>query len=236
MKAFPFAVTALVLSVGSTACSDPASGPKQPAASEASQNPDQRTAKKAQKAKKKAAERGSTAHESSASRTGLSGYNGIYASGRSLTPADVALWSPAEMRIKRNEVYARYGRAFQSADLQKHFGATSWYSVVPTYSDSVLTPTDKANVALISAFEEKPRAWDGPVGDLMFISSRELAIIEGDSMYGDFDNERWYAARGSKYVITWTGAEAFGSSVEELELWTFSAGAWQREPLHSPNG
>ena len=37
-------------------------------------------------------------------------------------------------RLARNEIYARHGRKFDSEDLQKYFGAKSWYT--PTYSAS----------------------------------------------------------------------------------------------------
>lgn len=166
----------------------------------------------------------------------LPGYQGIYKNGRALTPADVAVWDPVEMRRKRNEVYARYGRAFQSADLSKHFESTNWYSVDASYSDAVLTPTDRANAALIGAFEAKARAWSGQVGELMFISDNELAIVDGDSIYAEPSGERWYVARGSKYVITWSGSPDFGSSTDDLELWTSTGEAWRREALQPPQG
>ena len=168
--------------------------------------------------------------------TVLPGYQGSFDGNRSLSAADVALWTPPQMRVRRNEVYARYGRAFKSADLQKHFGATDWYQVVPTYADSVLTKRDKANVALIRSFEAAPKQWSGQEGMLMFISATELAIVDGDSMYGELGGERHYVARGAKYVITWTGAPTFGASADELELWTWTGSSWTREKLHPPVG
>lgn len=166
----------------------------------------------------------------------LPGYRGIYENGRALTRAEVAVWEPAEMRRKRNEVYARYGRAFQAADLQKHYESTGWYSVDAGYSDAVLTPTDRANVELVASFETTPRTWSGQVGELMFISDNELAIVDGDSIYAEPGGERWYVARGSKYVITWSGSPSFGSSTEALELWTYTGDAWRREALQQPQG
>ena len=168
--------------------------------------------------------------------TVLPGYTGTFDGNRALTPADVALWTPAQMRVRRNEVYARYGRGFQSADLQQHFGATDWYQVVPTYDDRLLTETDKANVAVIRSFEAAAKDWSGQEDMLMFISDTELVIVEGDSMYGDVGGERHYVARGASYVITWTGAATFGLGADELELWTRTGTGWKREKLHPPVG
>ena len=49
----------------------------------------------------------------------------IFFFGRALGVAEGNVKQP---RIQRNEIYARYGRAFSSADLKAHFGKQSWYS------------------------------------------------------------------------------------------------------------
>ena len=164
----------------------------------------------------------------------LAGYTGTYASDPKLTPARVATWAPAELRIKRNEIYARYGRAFKSADLREHFGAQSWYRVSESYSDELLTANDKANVALIKSFEGTAPARDGQYGQLMFMNDRELVISDGDSMYGHEGEERYYEARGATYVITWSGAprlDLTNPAVDQAELWTWRSGSWTRAPL-----
>jgi hypothetical protein len=140
------------------------------------------------------------------------------------------------MRLKRNEVYARYGRAFKSADLQAHFQASSWYMVVETYTDSQLTETDKANIALIRSFEAPPEPRDGMVGELMFINTEALVITDGSSMYGDDGGERHYVSRGTTYVVTWSGSAGFGTSSEDLELWTWTGSTWTRQPVSPPAG
>lgn len=65
--------------------------------------------------------------------------------------------SAAECRLARNELYARHGRKFNSADLQNYFNAQSWYS--PTveadaFSDSMFNEYEKANRDLIMAYEK----------------------------------------------------------------------------------
>jgi hypothetical protein len=66
---------------------------------------------------------------------------------RLLTPADLRGRSKDELRIARNEIYARKGRYFESADLKARFERFSWYS--PTTWNPKLNAIEEANVALI---------------------------------------------------------------------------------------
>ena len=169
----------------------------------------------------------------------LDSYTGIYANNPALSAARVASWPTARLRIKRNEIYARYGRGFKSADLQKHFGAQSWYRVSDRYSDTLLTKNDKANVALIKSFEGDAPKRDGSYGQLMFMNPRELIISDGESMYSHEGEERYYASRGANHVITWSGAQNLdlkNPAVKDPELWTWKSGSWTRSPIPLPQG
>lgn len=64
---------------------------------------------------------------------------------------------PVSLRVLRNAVYARHGRTFKSEDLQSLFNEYPWYEANPAYSDSLLTATDKHNIALIKQVEENPK-------------------------------------------------------------------------------
>jgi hypothetical protein len=167
----------------------------------------------------------------------LPGYDGIFRNDPKLAPTRVAQWNEQQLRIKRNEVYARYGRAFQSADLTDHFRKQSWYTVRDAYSDAWLTDHDRENVSLIQAFEAKPKHWDGQVGELMFMSRTELVISDADSLYGHEGEERNYVARGSKYVITWAGPSTFDlRKADQPELWTWTGSGWRRDSIVVPKG
>ncbi len=72
---------------------------------------------------------------------------------RVVTEAELHGKSKAELRVMRNEIYARHGRTFEAPDLQKYFSGRPWYRQNPSYSDSLLTETDKANVKAIQDFE-----------------------------------------------------------------------------------
>lgn len=81
-----------------------------------------------------------------------------------LTPADRVITetelqgrSKAELRVMRNEVYARHGRVFQSSDLQDYFSKKPWYTQNAGYSDSLLTDVDKENVRVIQEHEDKAK-------------------------------------------------------------------------------
>ena len=80
---------------------------------------------------------------------------------RYLTEAEVRDKTAAELRIARNEIYARHGRMFTSEDLDAHFRATSWYE--PRYTAvefdalgaSMLNQYESANIDLILEIESQ---------------------------------------------------------------------------------
>jgi hypothetical protein len=83
--------------------------------------------------------------------------NGQYkiASCRQITNNDLTGLSKQELRLIRNEIFARYGYQFKSIDLQKHFSRMSWYHGHATNVDTYLTDIEKNNIKLIRKFEQK---------------------------------------------------------------------------------
>lgn len=73
-------------------------------------------------------------------------------SSRALTAADLAPLGRSQLRLARNEIYARNGRRFRSPDLAAHFARFSWYR--PKSFEVSLTPVEQANVALLARAEE----------------------------------------------------------------------------------
>jgi hypothetical protein len=69
--------------------------------------------------------------------------------------------APADLRVRRNTVFARHGRQFKSADLQKHFQAQPWYKPDPKFTMDRLTPRDTLEVQLIQDIESKAKAVQG---------------------------------------------------------------------------
>lgn len=61
--------------------------------------------------------------------------------------------SAEELRIAKNEIYARHGRMFNDAGLQEHFNKCNWYkgTVKPEeFDDSVLSYVERDNLTLIA--------------------------------------------------------------------------------------
>lgn len=75
---------------------------------------------------------------------------------RYLTEDEIRALSKDEMRLARNEVYARHGRKFDAEDLQAYFGSKPWYNGTTdpkNFDESVLNEYEKANLDLIRAVE-----------------------------------------------------------------------------------
>ncbi len=60
-----------------------------------------------------------------------------------------------ELRLLRNEIYARHGRIFKTLWIQQYFGFQSWYDPKEDFKDEELTGPDKTNVETIVAYENK---------------------------------------------------------------------------------
>lgn len=59
-----------------------------------------------------------------------------------------------DLRVLRNEIYARRGRVFKDTALQKYFAAQPWYQPNPDFKDDMLTETEFKNLAIIKEVEE----------------------------------------------------------------------------------
>lgn len=73
---------------------------------------------------------------------------------RRLTEEDIAGMTREELRIARNEVYARHGYIFKSQELREYFGSKSWYQ--PMYSEVTslsLNEFEQYNVDFIKRYE-----------------------------------------------------------------------------------
>lgn len=71
---------------------------------------------------------------------------------RYLTWDDIKEMSADELRFARNEVYARYGRKFQSQDLQDYFNSKAWYNgtiEANDFNEGILNEYEKANIQFL---------------------------------------------------------------------------------------
>jgi len=81
-----------------------------------------------------------------------------YASTRYLTSDDLNNLSSFELKIMRNEIYARHGFIFQTKAMQQYFQNQSWYRNISKLNNNdevydYLTRIEKANINLIKSYE-----------------------------------------------------------------------------------
>nr|WP_264675730.1 YARHG domain-containing protein [Bacillus cereus] len=71
---------------------------------------------------------------------------------RYVQSADLRYVTKEQLKIARNEIYARHGHIFQTKDMQTYFSKQSWYRENP-YFTGVLTNIESYNVELIKSRE-----------------------------------------------------------------------------------
>ncbi|WP_338470883.1 YARHG domain-containing protein [Niallia sp. XMNu-256] len=84
--------------------------------------------------------------------TGNSYYLLPHSSYSYLSYSDIAGFSKSELRLARNEIYARYGYIFQSDDLRAYFNSQDWYYPDSSYNGN-LSSIEKHNVDFIKSYE-----------------------------------------------------------------------------------
>ena len=72
---------------------------------------------------------------------------------RRLTESEIADMTLEELRLARNEIYARHGYIFNSEDLNSYFQQKSWYHEDAAYDGITLSEIEKYNVELIQNSE-----------------------------------------------------------------------------------
>ncbi|HIE51613.1 MAG TPA: YARHG domain-containing protein [Armatimonadetes bacterium] len=74
---------------------------------------------------------------------------------RELSEADLVGRPRDELRLMRNEIYARHGLRFRSKELQAYFEQQPWYKTCEGFSGCWLPPLQQHNVSLLLAQEQK---------------------------------------------------------------------------------
>ena len=75
---------------------------------------------------------------------------------RLLTQQDIAGMSAEQLRLARNEIYARHGRIFKSQELKDYFNSRTWYkgTIAPNdFKEDSLNEIERANVNFLKAAE-----------------------------------------------------------------------------------
>ena len=78
-----------------------------------------------------------------------------YSDSTVLTDNDLDGFSAKELTYARNEIYARKGYIFKSAELYSYFKRLSWYCPDPDYDDHLLSDVEKYNVQFILDYQNR---------------------------------------------------------------------------------
>ena len=79
----------------------------------------------------------------------------LFASFELLDSVFLSKYSKKELRLIRNEIFARYGYVFKSEDLKTYFNAKDWYVPKRENVDDMLTEREKKNIILLKEVENK---------------------------------------------------------------------------------
>ena len=81
--------------------------------------------------------------------------SGVYpeASQRLLTAGELNGMTRYQLKIMRNEIFARHGYIFQTDDMRSYFLNKSWYKPLYTNVDNMLSSTEKKNIEFIKRYE-----------------------------------------------------------------------------------
>lgn len=101
---------------------------------------------------------------------------------RILKAQELSGMTKVELRIARNEIYARYGWRFESEELADYFERKAWYAAGENVDDTILSDVERTNVELIAEAEktapgtaEIPLESDMDIEGGTALTSRELA-------------------------------------------------------------
>jgi serine/threonine protein kinase len=75
------------------------------------------------------------------------------ASERYLDDSDLSGLSQYDLKIMRNEIFARHGYIFKTDEMRSHFESQSWYTGRYSNVDGMLSGIEKSNINLIKRFE-----------------------------------------------------------------------------------
>ncbi len=123
---------------------------------------------------------------------------------RYLSASDLAGLTKDELRIARNEIYARHGRMFDSADLDEYFNSKSWYNgTIPaaSFSENMLNDYEKKNAELIKSVEDGGSTSGTPVANM----SKSFDTLSIFGTYKMHDSNRGIDIYAETYVATGDG-------------------------------
>ncbi len=137
-----------------------------------------------------------------------------------------------ELRLLRNEIYARHGRMFRAEWLQQYFFFQPWYAPEENFKDEELSGNDKLNVETIVKYENKIHQELGtkPITQALleglFIEDASQMRHEIYARHGKVFKEPWlqkYFSSFDWYKADPTFSDAALTEVEKKNISTIAA-------------
>jgi YARHG domain-containing protein len=102
-----------------------------------------------------------------------------------------------ELRLLRNEIYARHGRQFQAPWLSQYFFSQPWYTPDENFKDEQLSGADKQNVETIVRYENQ-------IHEQLSSKTIDRSLLEGLFVEDASQmREEIYARRGKVFKEPW---------------------------------
>ena len=137
-----------------------------------------------------------------------------------------------ELRLLRNEIYARHGRMFRAEWLQQYFFFQPWYAPDENFKDEELSGNDKLNVETIVKYENKihqelsTKPITRALLDGLFLEDASQMRQEIYARHGKVFKEPWlqkYFSSFDWYKADPNFTEALLSEVEKKNIATIAA-------------
>jgi len=128
-----------------------------------------------------------------------------------------------ELRLLRNEVYARHGRQFRAEWLQQYFFEQPWYTPDENFKDEELSGSDKLNVETIVRYESKLHQGlsDTPISrallEGLFLEDAVQMRQEIYARHGKVFKEPWLQKYFSSFDWYKADANFTGAALTEVE-------------------
>lgn len=139
---------------------------------------------------------------------------------------DLADLSKEQLRLARNEIYARHGRKFETEDLNQYFSSQSWYNgylSADEFDDSILNGYEKANLDLIKSIESRIQSESIGAPDYIEGSSTQLGTK-------NISNKQYISS--DKVMEIWEGEDGthIGFFIKEDWVWEGTVSRYQVLP------
>ncbi|HEX6285396.1 MAG TPA: YARHG domain-containing protein, partial [Pyrinomonadaceae bacterium] len=137
-----------------------------------------------------------------------------------------------ELRLLRNEIYARHGRVFRTDWLSQYFWSQPWYTADENFKDEELSAQDKANVETIVKYENRvheelsTKAIANTLLDGLFLEDAVQMRQEIYARHGKMFKEPWlqkYFSSFDWYKADPNFTEASLTEVEKKNIATIAA-------------